>query len=151
MNGLSPISPSIERSIWKQHFQIHEKNTNWDSNLPEPLSVSLPLEDAAHEELQGAPVQLAPRHLPLAGGLPVQPEHLSATPHRHVQCKVESINLSPTWARPLRQRRVCQSCFQGWEWDNCSAARQSAETPTQPCSRRTWQMTNHNQYKIIGS
>jgi len=43
----------------------------------EPLSVSLPLEDAAHEELQGAPVQLAPRHLPLAGGLPVQPEHLS--------------------------------------------------------------------------
>ncbi len=43
---------------------------------PESLSVSLPLEDGAHEELERPGVQLRPRHLALARRLAVQAKHL---------------------------------------------------------------------------
>ena len=47
-----------------------------DLSSPESLSVSLSLEDAAHEELQRSAVKLCSGHIPLASRLAVQSEHL---------------------------------------------------------------------------
>ena len=67
-------NPSIGKSICKTSCKSLKHFTR--VILPESLSISLSLEYGAHEQLQGASVQLSPADLTLARGLPVQAEHL---------------------------------------------------------------------------
>ena len=73
-------SVTLVQVLWYPPAKRKERHASVDDSLacssPESLSVSLSLEDTAHEELQGPAVQLRPGYLALARRLSVQPEHL---------------------------------------------------------------------------